>query len=154
MEQAHNNIDVTLVCPGPVYSKIAEEAFTGKADKVAFLFIRCFVVCPFFKKFGNRRNTAFRCNRARTGWWRSDVRNWWCTRLPTSAEKCGSPPTPSSFSPTSPNTCRISTDGKLIDCRNSTPFLSLLVNNLIIQKEPCCKYFSWHQRKIKENQLF
>ena len=36
MEQAHNNIDVTLVCPGPVYSKIAEEAFTGKADKVLF----------------------------------------------------------------------------------------------------------------------
>ena len=47
MEQAHNNIDVTLVCPGPVYSKIAEEAFTGKADKVAFLFIRCVLLCLF-----------------------------------------------------------------------------------------------------------
>ena len=39
MEQAHNNIDVTLVCPGPVYSKIAEEAFTGKADKVCFMLL-------------------------------------------------------------------------------------------------------------------
>ena len=50
MEQAHNNIDVTLVCPGPVYSKIAEEAFTGKADKVAFLFIRCVLLCAYFSK--------------------------------------------------------------------------------------------------------
>ena len=51
VEYAQYNVAVTLVCPGPVYSKITEEAFTGKADQV-FSFmcalrntLLCHIVC-------------------------------------------------------------------------------------------------------------
>ena len=34
VELASNNIDITMVCPGPVFSNIRSNAFTESLDKV------------------------------------------------------------------------------------------------------------------------
>ena len=35
LEQHENNIDVTMVCPGPIFSNIRKEAFTEIEHKVS-----------------------------------------------------------------------------------------------------------------------